>query len=233
FFAETAQRLPHPNSEYVVRADSGFFGDGFLSAIEAAAHDYLIKVKLKNLDSLLARQRWKSVPGEPVVQYCEFTHQCVSWENPRTLVGIRLLTEVRSEGLLFPEKDYEYFCYCTSLSEAPLQVHRLYGDRGESENWIQAAGAQLGAGTTLTHQFWANAMLWQLGVLAYNLSIWLRRLTDAAAWRQEPRTFREWFIRCAGKLTCHARRPALKMQASYHWPPRWEVIYRKVCKLQL
>src|SRR5699024_1321677 len=109
FFAETAQRLPHPNSEYVVRADSGFFGDGFLSAIEAAAHDYLIKVKLKNLDSLLARQRWQSVPGEPVVQYCEFTHQCVSWENPRTLVGIRLLTEVRSEGLLFPEKDYEYF----------------------------------------------------------------------------------------------------------------------------
>src|SRR5699024_4470378 len=124
--------------------------------------------------------------------------RCAGWEAPRRFVGIRLLTEVRSDGLLFPEKDYEYFCDCTTLAEVPLQLHRLYGDRGERENWIQAVKNQLGAGTTLTHQFWANAMLWQLGVLAYNLSIWLRLLTEA--WRQEPNTFREWFIRCAGKL---------------------------------
>src|SRR5699024_3773780 len=185
------------------------------------------------LRSLLGRQHWQTIPGSPDTQYCQFTHQCTSWEDARTFVGIRILRETRSEGLLFPEKIYEYFCYCTTLEEAPVALHRLYGDRGECENWIQHLKGQLGAGTTLTHQFWANDMLWQLGVLAYNLSIWLRRLTGTAAWRQEPRTFREWFIRCAGKLTCHARRPALKMQASYHWRPRWEVIYRKVCKLQL
>src|SRR5699024_1093787 len=47
------------------------------------------------------------------------------------------LRETRSEGLLFPEKIYEYFCYCTTLEEAPVALHRLYGDRGECENWIQ------------------------------------------------------------------------------------------------
>lgn len=76
-------------------------------------------------------------------------------------------------------------------------------------------------------------MLWQLAVLAYNLSVWLRRLTDPANWRQEPRTFREWFIRCAGKLVDHARSYSLKMQASYYWRTRWEVIYQQLGRLQL
>ena len=91
----------------------------------------------------------------------------------------------------------------------------------------------MGAGTTLTGQFWANDLLWQLGVLAYNLSIWLRRLTDRAIWRQEPRTFREWFIRCAGKLVYHARRWTLNMQEPYYMHITWESIYRQVCRLQL
>jgi len=91
----------------------------------------------------------------------------------------------------------------------------------------------MGAGTTLVDEFWANALLWQLGVLAYNLSIWLRRLTDTGSWRQEPRTFREWFIHCAGKLARHARRWSLKMQASYYRRTRWEAIYQQVCRLQL
>jgi len=49
-------------------------------------------------------------------------------------------------------------------------------------------------------------------------------LTDRDSWRQEPRTFREWFIRCAGKLVYHARRWTLNMQACYYKRPRWEAI---------
>src|SRR5699024_1556033 len=91
FFTETAQRLPHPEGNYVFRADSGFFGENFLSAIEAAGHDYLVKVKLRNLRSLLGRQHWQTIPDSPDTQYCQFTHQCTSWEDARTFVGIRIL----------------------------------------------------------------------------------------------------------------------------------------------
>jgi len=233
FFAETCQRLPEEAAKYVCRADSGFFSDSFLTAIERAGYDYLVKVKLKNLNRLLAHQHWQSVPGDPAIEYCTFPHQCDGWERSRRFVGIRILKEVITEGLLFPVYHYQYACYCTNLDEAPIQIHRLYGDRGECENWIEAVKNQLGAGTTLTGRFWANDLLWQLGVLAYNLSVWLRRLTDRASWRQEPRTFREWFIRCAGKLVYHARRWTLNMQASYHERSRWENIYKKLCQVQL
>jgi hypothetical protein len=70
-------------------------------------------------------------------------------------------------------------------------------------------------------------------VLAYNLSVWLRQLTDRASWRQEPRTFRGWFIRCAGKLVYHARRWTLNMQESYYMRTKWESIYQQVYRLQL
>lgn len=233
FFAETAQRLPEIPGDYVVRADSGFFGDSFLSAIAEAGYDYLVKVKLRNLRGLLARQDWQRIPGQPDRQYCKFTHQCEGWDQPRRMVGIRTVEERTTEGILFPRYSYQWACYVTSLQEAPLELHRCYQDRGECETWIEAVKAQIGAGTTLVNAFWANALLWQLGVLAYNLSLWLRRLTDTEAWRQEPRTFREWFIRCAGKLVYHARRWTLKMQASYLWRSQWERIYQRTCRLQL
>lgn len=38
FFDETCQRLPDQKRDYVVRADSGFFGDSFLIAIEQAGY---------------------------------------------------------------------------------------------------------------------------------------------------------------------------------------------------
>lgn len=75
FLAETLPRLPEPTGRYVFRADSGFFSDRFLSAIEEAGHDYLVKVKLRNLTGLLGRQDWQSIPGQPETEYCEFTHQ--------------------------------------------------------------------------------------------------------------------------------------------------------------
>jgi len=233
FLIETCQRLADSTCGYVFRADSGFFGDSFLSSIEAESQDYLVKVKLKNLKELLGRQDWHEVPGQPGTAYCQFDHQCQGWQQSRRFVGIRTLQYTLREGRLFPQPVYCYHCYVTSLEEAPLQIHAMYKDRGECENWIEALKNQMGAGGTLVDHFWANDLLWQLGVLAYNLSIWLRWLTDPVSWRSEPHTFREWFIHIAGKLTWHSREYTLKMQSSYHYRPQWEAIYQQVCCLQL
>lgn len=76
-------------------------------------------------------------------------------------------------------------------------------------------------------------MLWQLGVLAYNLTIGMRYLICRRSWRQEPNTFRNWFIRTAGRLVCHARQYTLKLQKHYYYRKQWQSIYEKVLALQL
>ena len=42
----------------IVRADSGYFVGALLDLLDAYGHGYLIKVKLKNLVSLLTQQHW-------------------------------------------------------------------------------------------------------------------------------------------------------------------------------
>ena len=144
-----------------------------------------------------------------------------------------LLKEIITEGCLFPQYIYDYHCFVTNLEEAPLEIYHLYKDRAECENWIEAVKNQIGAGTTVVDHFWGNDVLWQLGVLAYNLSIWMRYLTCRTSWRQEPATFRNWFIRTAGRLVCHARKYTLKLQKHYYYRQQWPLIYDKILCLQL
>ena len=56
-----------------------------------------------------------------------------------------------------------------------------------------------GADEFLTNDFWANEALWLSSVMAYNISVWMRKLCDTESWHQEPATFRAWFIQLAGK----------------------------------
>jgi hypothetical protein len=39
------------------------------------------------------------------------------------------------------------------------------------KTWIEKVKVQAIAGATLTNDFWANDILWQLGIFAYDLSV--------------------------------------------------------------
>ena len=53
--------------------------------------------------------------------------------------------------------------------------------------------------TTLTDNFWANNILWQLNVLAYNLLMMMRQKKSKFK-KQEHRTFIDWFIAVLTKI---------------------------------
>ena len=234
FLKEVWTRLPHGEDEYLFRADSGFFSEAVLRVLEEFKALYLIKVKLRNIKHLISQCKWQTIPGENEIYYAEMDYHCHSWKKARKFVFIRKLVHIHQEGLLFPIEEYTYYCFVTNLEEAPIELYHVYKDRGECENWIDAVTNQLGAGVTLVDHFWANDVLWTLAVFAYNLTIWLRYLTDSnGCWHQEPVTFRNWFIRVAGKLIYHGRQFTLKLQKDYFYRKPWEMIYTNLCQLQL
>ena len=102
-----------------------------------------------------------------------------------------------------------------------IQIHRLYGGRAESENWIENTKNQLCAGQTVTNDFHVNDILWQLSVLAYNISVLMRYESDFKVWRQEPKTFREWFICVPGKFVESGRKTIVKMSIHYIYLKQW------------
>lgn len=232
FLRQVFGMLPEGIKSLLVRADSGFFSDKLISAIEERSGiNYLIKVKLKNMASVLSSQDWQSVPGMPGVEICDFDYRPASWAKARHFSAVRILKHIENNGVLFQRKDWEYFCYCTDIVDSPLQIHRIYGDRGTSENWIENVKNQMFAGQLLTNDFWANEALWLSSVMAYNVSVWMRKLTDAESWHQEPATFRAWFVQIAGKVVKSGRQVFLKMYKAYYYKSRWRKIDEAVDNL--
>ena len=229
FLKQALSMLPSVITSLIVRADRGYFDGKLIRVIESYRNvRYLIKVKMRNLNELLRKQDWDQIPGMPGWEMSEFYYQAKSWDMPRRFVAVRKFKGMLETDSFFPVRDYSYFCYVTNIEESPLYLHRLYGDRGESENWIESVKNQLYAATILTKGFWANEALFLLSVLAYNISIWMRALTNKRAWRQEPLSFRLWFIQLAGKFTSSGRVRHLKMYSSYYYKSWWSEIDEKI-----
>jgi hypothetical protein len=223
FMKQTLASLPRRIRRIFFRADSGYFNGDLFDLLENEGHDYLVKVKLKNLYRLMLEQEWLSINEKESV--CKFEYQAKNWKKARTLRGIRILTGYKQTnffGEITIEPEYEYFCYCSNLNDKDGQsLHELYKKRAESENWIEQTKNQLHASQTLTDDFSANDILWQLGVLGYNLSVMMRYEADSKIWRQEHLTFFRWFINVPGKVVKTARKVTVKMSRHYWYADQW------------
>ena len=223
FIKQTKMLIPSNIKDVFFRADSGFFNGDLFDLLEKYHWTYLVKVKLKNLKQLLGQQNWQILSDNPNIAICEFPYQGKKWKKQRTLKAIRTISEwVEVDFLgqkLFAPK-YEYACYCSNLDGDALCLHENYTQRSTSETWIEQVKSQLLAGATLTNNFHANDMLWQLSILAYNLSVMMRYHVKKI-WRQEHATFRDWFINIPAKLVYSSRQITMKIYKHYYYKNRW------------
>ena len=221
------QLLAHlPNRmRIIVRADSGYFVGALLDLLEAYGHGYLIKVKLKNLVSLLTQQHWTAIAGQPDWQQCTFTYRCGDWQATRRFVALRQrLPKKESPQLeLLETTEYDYFCYVTTEVLTPWQTHKKYGERATCETWIEEAKGQMGMGKIRTSSFLANAALFHCAVLAYNTLRWMAIMSGSPALRQwEPETVRTYLVRVAGKLLIGNRQLTVKTPNNHLYPHVWD-----------
>lgn len=230
FLHEVRSSLPNKIRSVFFRADSGFFAGELLDLLESWNWSYLIKVKLKNLDSLLYHQDWEPVKGKEDQWTCEVSYKAKGWRKSRTLKAIR--TVVKNVELYYLGQQhmmpiYQYACYVSSLEHDAYHLHKVYKQRSTSETWIEQVKNHTMAGTTLTDDFWANDILWQLSVLAYNLSVMIRR-GRKKFFKQEHRTFVDWFILVPARITRSAKQIELKMYEHHFYKDDWEELDRMV-----
>lgn len=222
FMKEVHCSLPKSITEVFFRADSGFFNGPLFDLFESFSWDYLVKVKLKNLKMLLRNQTWIIVDKSNGIEICEFEYKANGWSKSRKLKGIRTITgyeEVDFFGQKQKVAIYDYACYISSYDKNAVELHKLYTERSTSETWIEQVKGQLMAGKTLTDDFWANDILWQLNVFSYNISIMMRYRNKFH--RQEHRTFKEWFIDVPGKIVSGGHAIEIKMYKQYYQKDDW------------
>jgi hypothetical protein len=231
FTKQTLASLPQRVKTIFFRADSGFFCGDLFDLLEEGGHEYLVKAKLTPcIKQKLSAQQWIEIDSHTAV--CEFEYKAYGWSKPRKMYGVRIVkkfveTDFFGKKELIP--DYEYFCYCSNLKGLDaFDIHKLYGGRAECENWIENTKNQLCAGKTITNDFHVNDILWQLSVMAYNVSVIMRYEADFKAWKQEPKTFREWFISVPGKVVTTGRKTIVKMSKHYIHAKEWERLVNKI-----
>lgn len=222
FIKQTKAILPSTIKDVFFRADSGFFNGALFDLLESYHWTYLVKVKLKNLKELLQSQKWISLHNSSI-ETCEFEYKAKKWKKARRLKAVRYIKaweEVDFMGTKQQVPVYECFCYCSNLDLDAFELHELYKQRSTSETWIEQVKSQLLAGATLTDNFHANDILWQLNVLAYNLSV-MMRFKFKKFWREEHATFRNWFINVPARIVTGGHQVEAKMYENYHFKNKW------------
>jgi hypothetical protein len=223
FLKQTGEYIPS-GAKIFFRADSGFFSGALFDYLESLDWNYLVKVKYKGLTEFLKKQSWTPVENHKNQWVCEFSYRGKSWKKSRPLKAVRRIThyETREEfGKIVPVPVYEYAAYCTTLNLDAWSAHEKYVERAVCETWIEQIKSQLYAASTLTDDFWANDILWQLAVLAYNLSLKMR-LAHPEIYKEEHRTFREWFIRIAAEVGGRDWAPEIRLYQFHVFRKRWE-----------
>ena len=221
------QLLAHlPNRmRIIVRADSGYFVGALLDLLDVYGHGYLIKVKLKNLVSLLTQQQWTAIAGQPDWEQCAFDYRCGEWKVTRRFVAVRQRQPKKESPQLdlLETTEYDYFCYVTTEALTPWQTHKKYGERATCETWIEESKGQMGMGKIRTASFLANAALFHSAVLAYNTLRWMAIMSGSQALRQwEPETIRTYLIRVAGKLLTGNGQLTVKTPDNHLYSKVWD-----------
>ena len=230
FLKEVQSSLPRNIRKVFFRADSGFFSGELFDLLESFFWDYLVKVKLKNLEDLLKAQDWIDVEDTKDVAICEFSYRAKSWQRSRVLKAMRSVKEYVEMSYLGEKKIvpvYQYVCYASSYDMNAMELHELYKQRSTSETWIEQVKGHTMAGNTLTDDFWANDILWQLSVFAYNISVMMRQKKNKFK-QQEHRSFIDWFISVPAKITKSGHQIELKMYENHFYRDAWEELDRLI-----
>jgi len=179
---------------------------------------------------LLKAQTWFDIEGLKDVATCEFSYRAKSWQRSRTLKAMRTVKEHVEVSYLGEKKMvpvYQYVCYISNYDMDAMELHELYKQRSTSETWIEQIKGHVMAGSTLTDDFWANDILWQLSVLAYNISVMMRQRKNKFK-KQEHRSFIDWFIAVPAKITRSGHQAELKMYEHHFYKADWEELDRLI-----
>lgn len=223
FMQQLCAHIPN-KARIIFRADSGFFSGSLMDWLDSRGHGYLIKVKLKNLVSLLERQVWSAIPNKKGWEQTVFFHQCGSWTSARKFIAVRRLKKKQSRqrsalGLL----EYDYFCYICTEDMTPWEVHKCYGKRATSETWIEEAKNQIALAHIKTDDFLANSAIFQCSIMAYNSVRWMALISgDKQIRRWEIASVRTYLIRMAGKLTTGSRQLKLATPCDKLYEAHWQ-----------
>ena len=200
----------------LVRADSGFYTNDILGALEKRSTPYIIAAKayanLKN--EVYGMKDWVEVcPGIAVK---EWRHQPIDPKvKARRHIVVRKETSRRPQAagkLLFEDlPDYRFSLYVTNLDLPLDQIWNIYNSRADCENRIRELKQDFGLDAFCLQDFWATEASFRFIMVAYNLMSLFRHCALNSHNTATLATLRAYCFAIGGWVSQHARKRVLKL----------------------
>ena len=140
------------------------------------------------------------------------------------LIVVRKRNQQRA---LFPEFEYAYRLYLTNTDWSTHMVVRLYRKCAEAENIIRELKEGYALDHILSEDFLANAVFFQLQLLAYNLvQVFKLSHLNRLWWELRIKQLRYLLINIAGVVAPHARRTVLRLSVHYRYIETFRHIFQ-------
>lgn len=172
---------------------------------------------VKSAIKAIPESEWKPLYDKEGVltqrQYATTLHTMNNSQEAFTLVAQRWEDKQPS---LFDEFKYNYYVIATNdFVREPQDIIYFHNARGNAENYNKELKLGFNLEYTPTSALRANALYFKLGVLAYNLSVAVKRFVLQGNWiKKTINTLRWQLIHIAGKVVSHSRFLVLKVSRS-------------------
>lgn len=134
--------------------------------------------------------------------------------------------------LKFTDHDgHRFQATLTDLTGDMVEIERLHRGRGDAENLIRAA-KQTGLENFPFCAFALNAVWLELSLIAQDLIAWTQTLClEGELAICEPKALRYRLLHTAGRLSFHARRAVLRLQANWPWAQQLADAFKRLREL--
>lgn len=161
----------------LLRADSGFFDEAILCALENKHIPYIIAARLTQALQRTIYQATGWWALETGLELTELRYRAAGWKAERRLIVVRQSVKRKTApgktlSLFADDPDiqgWRYGAFVTTLDLPMVEVWRLYRGRADCENRIKELKADFGLDAFNLRDFWATEAALGFAMLAYNL----------------------------------------------------------------
>ncbi len=161
----------------LLRADSGFFDEAILGALEEKRIPYIVAARLTQplqREIYQAGGWWALESG---LELTQLRYRAAGWKSERRLIVVRQSLKRKSApgktlSLFADDPDiqgWRYGAFVTTLELPMVEVWRTYRGRADCENRIKELKADFGLDAFNMRDFWATEAALGFAMLAYNL----------------------------------------------------------------
>jgi hypothetical protein len=223
----------NPGVKLCVRMDSAGYNHRIMRYCEREGHGFVIagdkyEIVLDTIGAI-EESKWEKLKKKKYSAMEEEVAESVHFVGPEKEGAAYRFVVIRRRDkqlALFPEFQYTYRVYFTNTDWDKHKVVHFYRQRGDAENVIKEEKEGFAIENILAEDFLANAAIFQMQLLAYNLVQYFKYTNlKRSWWNLRIKQLRFRLINIAGVVVNHARRTILRISVHYKYMETFHRIY--------